>query len=469
MLFLVEKMLMKSIYFCLAFVIIGSYAAADQVSFPPFGNFTKDPPFHKSWMLLPQSPSSVGTQFHLFTRASQGMGQQLNPLKRTSIKSSDFVGTKSTVFISHGYTGSIDSPLNKPMTSALLQRGDFNVIVVAWKEGSYASYHQAAANCRLVGAQIGYLIAMLHSETGLPFSKVHVVGYSLGGQVAGYAGTYLRKMGHKLGRITALDPAAPLFEHEDIEVRIDKSDAEFVDVIHTNTQKVAVATGIGMATPAGHIDFYVNGGGRQPGCLDLDDGVSKIFSCSHQRSYMLFIESIATGDAVKGYPCASYSEFTKGACSQCPSHGCPSFGYDSIKQKSLSSGNFYLKTASDTPLLVPNYKVTFKTGTAMLGDLLGGAIRVKLTGSKGVSEKVSFERRKMGRGTTESFVAGVKDVGVPSFLEIWHADPFQKWNLRKVVVEKFERSARYYACTDVWLNSKNNQINLSRSTGQDEC
>ena len=49
----------------------------------------------------------------------------------------------------------------------------------------------------------------------------------------------------------------------------------------------------------------------------------------------------------------------------------------------------------------------------------------------------------MGRGTTESFVAGVKDVGVPSFLEIWHADPFQKWNLRKVVLEKFESSARY--------------------------
>ena len=76
------------------------------------------------------------------------------------------------------------------------------MIVVAWKEGSHASYNQAAANCRLVGAQIGYLIKMLHSETGLPFSKVHVVGYSLGGQVAGYAGTYLRKMGHKLGRIT---------------------------------------------------------------------------------------------------------------------------------------------------------------------------------------------------------------------------------------------------------------------------
>ena len=71
---------------------------------------------------------------------------------------------------------------------------------------------------------------------------------------------------------TGLDTAAPLFEHEDNEVRLDKSDAEFVDGIHTNTQRVAIATGIGMAKEVGHIDFYVNGGSRQPGCLDLSNG-----------------------------------------------------------------------------------------------------------------------------------------------------------------------------------------------------
>lgn len=76
-----------------------------------------------------------------------------------------------------------------------------------------------------------------------------------------------------------MDAAAPLFEHEDEEVRLDKSDAEFVDGIHTNTQKVAVATGIGMEKEVGHIDFYVNGGSRQPGCLDLDDGINLIGIC----------------------------------------------------------------------------------------------------------------------------------------------------------------------------------------------
>ena len=72
--------------------------------------------------------------------------------------------------------------------------------------------------------------------------------------------------------MTGLDAAAPLFEHEDLDVRLDESDAEFVDGIHTSTKKVAIATGIGMMKQVGHVDFYVNGGPKQPGCLDPDDG-----------------------------------------------------------------------------------------------------------------------------------------------------------------------------------------------------
>ena len=37
-----------------------------------------------------------------------------------------------------------------------------------------------------------------------------------------------------LGRVTGLDAAGPLFEKTTKEVRIDKSDATYVDLIHTN-------------------------------------------------------------------------------------------------------------------------------------------------------------------------------------------------------------------------------------------
>ena len=80
-------------------------------------------------------------------------------------------------------------------------------------------------------------------------------------------------------------------------------------------------------------------------------GVQKMLSCSHERSYRLFTESIITGDRFQGYPCADYKEFLRGQCTSCTSNGCPSFGYDSIKHKGKSSGKFYLMTSNDSPYL----------------------------------------------------------------------------------------------------------------------
>ena len=38
------------------------------------------------------------------------------------------------------------------------------------------------------------------------------------------------------------------------------TDADFVDVIHTDLK------GLGIDQPIGHLDFYPNGGDVQPGC-----------------------------------------------------------------------------------------------------------------------------------------------------------------------------------------------------------
>ena len=65
--------------------------------------------------------------------------------------------------------------MNKPMKDALLSREDINVAVVAWYNGSHVAYSQAAANCRLVGAQIANVIEVLHNEVGLAYSYVYIV------------------------------------------------------------------------------------------------------------------------------------------------------------------------------------------------------------------------------------------------------------------------------------------------------
>ena len=62
-----------------------------------------------------------------------------------------------------------------------------------------------------------------------------------------------------------MDPASPLFETAsgvvDPDFRLDPTDAQFVDVIHTS------GTAFGFLTAIGHVDFYPNSGKfPQPGC-----------------------------------------------------------------------------------------------------------------------------------------------------------------------------------------------------------
>lgn len=54
----------------------------------------------------------------------------------------------------------------------------------------------------------------------------------------------------KIGRITGLDPAGPCFFHEKKDFKLKESDADFVDVIHTDSGV------LGLAEPLGKILFF---------------------------------------------------------------------------------------------------------------------------------------------------------------------------------------------------------------------
>jgi pancreatic triacylglycerol lipase len=91
------------------------------------------------------------------------------------------------------------------------------------------------------------------------FSRVSLIGHSLGAHISGAAGK--RVQNGRINTIVGLDPAGPLFDANNPVNRLDRNDAEYVEIVHTDTAS------FGIAFPIGDADFYPNGGTGMPGCL----------------------------------------------------------------------------------------------------------------------------------------------------------------------------------------------------------
>ncbi|NWU50712.1 LIPR3 protein, partial [Dromas ardeola] len=141
---------------------------------------------------------------------------------------------------------------------------NINCIAVDWKDGAKGTYISAVNNIRVIGAEVAYFIKTLQEIFRYFLCKIHLIGHSLGAHTAGEAGRRIQG----IGRITGLDPAGPYFEGTPPEVRLDPSDANFVDVIHSNAAHFP-AIGLGVYNTSGHLDFYPNGGTVMPGCTNL--------------------------------------------------------------------------------------------------------------------------------------------------------------------------------------------------------
>ena len=101
------------------------------------------------------------------------------------------------------------------------------------------------------------------AKFNISLDSVHIYGHSLGAHIAGYAGAGL---GGKISRITAMDAAEPFFQNLPRSVRLDTTDARFVEAIHTDSKNFITSLGLGFSEPLGHLDLYPNGGERMPGC-----------------------------------------------------------------------------------------------------------------------------------------------------------------------------------------------------------
>ncbi|KAG8435842.1 hypothetical protein GDO86_013696 [Hymenochirus boettgeri] len=338
---------------------------------------------------LPDSPEHINTRLLLFTPENPNNFQEIPALKPTDVSTTNFKTSRKTRFVIHGFISNGDDNWLMDMCKTMLKVEDVNCICVDWRGGSHTLYSQAANNIRVVGAQIANFLMFLNTKYGYSMSNVHLIGHSLGAHTAGEAG----KRMPGIARITGLDPAGPFFENTPPEVRLDPSDAKFVDVIHSDTSPLIPKMGYGMGQAVGHVDFYPNGGENMPGCsrniltrvMDINglwDGSNDLIACNHLKSYKYYTESILNPDGFVGFPSSSYEAFTKGTGFPCPSNGCPVMGHyaDLYASEGLSDHIYFLNTGDVKPFARWRYRVTVKT----IGSVsFFGSIQVSLHGIKG--------------------------------------------------------------------------------------
>ncbi|KAM6067740.1 pancreatic lipase-related protein 2-like isoform 2-T2 [Chlamydotis macqueenii] len=327
----------------IAFYLLGT-VAGKEVCYPRLGCFTDDSPWSgvpgRLLTGLPDSPEHMNISFSLYTRETGNNSQVISAINSSTIQNSHFSAHRKSTFIIHGFGSTGKKGWVVEMCLLLLEVENINCIAVDWKEGAKGTYVSAVNNIRVIGAEVAYFLKTLQKIFRYCPCKTHLIGHSLGAHTAGEAGRRIRG----IRRITGLDPAGPYFEGTPPEVRLDPSDANFVDVIHSNAAHF----------PA--IDATIVGG------------------CHHSRSHEFYFESILYPTGYLGYPCETYKSFESGDCFPCSLEGCPMMGHyadrfpDKLKRVNQK---YFLNTAADPPFATWRQKVFIKLSGVkkMRGDI----------------------------------------------------------------------------------------------------
>ncbi|KAJ0065115.1 hypothetical protein NL108_005592, partial [Boleophthalmus pectinirostris] len=358
-------------------------------------------------------------------------------------------------------TGMYESWVAKLVTALYEREPNANVIVVDWLNRASQHYPTSAAYTKLVGRDVAKFVTWLQNELQLPWDKIYLLGYSLGAHVAGIAGALSDK---KISRITGLDPAGPTFEHADDQSTLSRDDAQFVDVLHTNTRG-SPGRSIGIQRPLGHIDIYPNGGAFQPGC-DIQNtllgiaseglrglqNMDQLVKCSHERSIHLFIDSLVNlNQQSMAFRCNSKDAFNKGLCLSCRKNRCNKLGYNVNKVRSTRSTKMYLKTRDMMPYKVFHYQVKVHFFSKDKLSFTEQPLKISLYGTHGEKEDIPFVLPVLNENATQSFLITIDaDIGDLMIVKLrWEKDSLLSWNwwgsskfhIRKLRIKSGERQS----------------------------
>lgn len=299
------------------------------------------------WVGMKPIKAKLNTAKFMFFYGSKFEDHEVFELDRAEdiVRHAKFDHTKKTVMYFHGYIESPEVESVHVIVDAYQKRNDHNLIILDWTQlvdGNYLL--EAVPNCKKLGHKLGSVIlAMINS--GLDVDKLHLVGHSLGGQLAGFAGRTVISLSDKkikLKRISALDPAFPPFYPGVLVAHLSEKDAEFVDVIHTDAWLYGAPVSTGTA------DFWPNNGKTlQPGCPKRNyKPLTDNDLCSHRRSWWFWAESVAEGPnpCFHSIRCKSWSDFKEGKVDR--SGQIVHMGIDCSPD---AKGDYYLQTNGSPP------------------------------------------------------------------------------------------------------------------------
>ncbi|KAI5634140.1 lipase domain-containing protein [Phthorimaea operculella] len=281
---------------------------------------------------------------------------------QTIPEAKDFNEDQKLYIFIHGFT---DKPTKEPFTNirkALFSQGKSNVIALDGSKFIGSMYLRSTTYVRFIGEKLGKVLASM-VDHGVDPAQIHVIGHSLGAHIASFTGkTFTKLTGKKVARITGLDPAGPCFGRLDEELRLKKTDADFVDVVHTDGLVK------GLLEAVGDVDYYPNAGQEQPGCLTTH--------CSHHRAWQYFTESVVNQQAFPAVKCDSWEDFKKGSCEDLLSFrvGHRDISYMGFPSKPGTTGKYYLQTDDKIPFSLGINGTTYRNTNGIIGNIVDGLL-----------------------------------------------------------------------------------------------
>ncbi|XP_059095496.1 pancreatic triacylglycerol lipase-like [Tigriopus californicus] len=259
--------------------------------------------FHEFEPYISRDPSDCFVI--LWTRVNPSNYQVISSNSVQDIEMSNFNRSWPVKIFVHGFSDTASTQWTRLLKDAYLRFGDYNIFSIDWTILAMTPWYSVVAqNCDYVGMYGSEFINILLNEFEVPIENIHLLGASIGAQAAAHIGYY---MNGSLPRLTGLDPSGPLFHTAPARYRLDPSDAQFVDVIHS------AGRWVGNDDITGHVDFFPNlGKAPQPGCKGKE---SVDLSCSHFRAWHFFGTSISLSPPhYYGIKCESEEDFLSDRC-----------------------------------------------------------------------------------------------------------------------------------------------------------